>query len=72
MKQIKTVLSTADDSAEFDRVVNKLLAEGWDLKCRKVVGVEGAPSEAFKVPVIRSLYAELERFIPDRPEEITE
>lgn len=49
MKQIKTVTYNVDFSENFDKEVNELLLEGWELKRRDVVHAGSA-----------LLYAELE------------
>lgn len=41
------------------------------LKKRELIGVEGEPSDAYNVTVVKALYAELERQAPDYPEEST-
>lgn len=71
MKQIKTVIRPLDQVRQFDKDVNTLLANGWTLKNRKVIGMEGEPNEVGSAPVIHALYAELERYNPPFPEEIT-
>jgi hypothetical protein len=57
--------------AEFDAEVNALLADGWTLKKRELIGIEGEHSDAYNVTVVKALYAELERQAPDYPEEST-
>lgn len=56
--------------SEFDKAVNELLADGWQLRKREIQKVSGEISEAFSVPAVYVLYAELERFVADF-EEIT-
>lgn len=56
---------------EFDAEVNALLADGWRLVKRELVRVEGEPSEAYNVPIVKALYAELERSGQQWPEEST-
>lgn len=56
---------------EFDAEVNALLADGWTMKRRKLIGLEGEQSDAYSVPVVKALYAELERQAPEYPEEST-
>lgn len=68
---IRTVLRAVYKLNEFDAEVNALLADGWTLKKRELIGVEGEPSDAYNVPVVKALYAELERQAPDYPEEST-
>lgn len=62
MKQIKTVLMEYGQLYEFDKAVNALLADGWELRKREIQKVSGEISEAFCVPAVYVLYAELERF----------
>lgn len=71
MKQIKTVLLPYEDLNEFDKEVNRLLSEGWQLNKREIQRVSGQISEAFSAPLVYVLYAELERNIYTF-EEITE
>lgn len=70
MKQIKTILMEYGRLNEFDKAVNELLADGWELRKREIQKVSGEISEAFSVPAVYVLYAELERFVADF-EEIT-
>ncbi len=71
MKQIKTVIEPIERPNCFDALVNCLLIDGWELKTRKIIKSTGELSEAFNAPVVRFLYAELERHEPPFPEEIT-
>ena len=71
MKQIATVIQPIEQAKSFDALVNSLLTEGWELKARKIISEKGELSEAFNAPVVRFLYAELERDEPPFPEEIT-
>lgn len=71
MKQIKTVIQPIERPECFDALVNCLLIDGWELKTRKIINSTGELSEAFNAPVVRFLYAELERNEPPFPEEIT-
>lgn len=71
MKQIKTVIQPIEQPKFFDELVNCLLINGWELKTRKIINSTGELSEAFNAPVVRFLYAELERNEPPFPEEIT-
>ena len=68
---IRTVLRAVYNLTEFDAEVNALLADGWTLKKRELIGVEGEPSDAYNVTVVKALYAELERQAPNYPEEST-
>lgn len=70
MKQIKTVLMEYGRLNEFDKAVNELLANGWEIRKREIQKVSGEISEAFSVPAVYVLYAELERFVADF-EEVT-
>ena len=71
MKQIKTVTCPYERAEWFDSSVNELLADGWILKKRDIMSVPGVLSEAFNAPVVQMLYAELERYSPPFPEEVT-
>ena len=69
--EIRSVLMTVYRINDFDAEVNALLADGWRLVKRELVRVEGEPSEACNVPVVKALYAELERSGQPWPEEST-
>lgn len=69
--EIRSVLMTVYRISDFDAEVNALLSDGWRLVKRELVRVEGEPSEACTVPIVKALYAELERQTPDYPEEST-
>lgn len=69
--EIRSVLMTVYRINEFDATVNALLADGWRLVKRELVRVEGEPNEAFSIPVVKALYAELERCGQQWPEEST-
>ena len=69
--EIRSVLMTVYRINEFDAEVNDLLADGWRLVKRELVRVEGEPNEACSVPVVKALYAELERSGQQWPEEST-
>ena len=71
MKQIKTVSCPIERALWFDDSVNELLKDGWQLKKRDIMYVPGVLSEAFNAPVVQMLYAELERYEPPFPDEIT-
>ena len=71
MKQIKTVVYPIEYAHRYDKEINDLLADGWTLKRRNITNMCGEISEAFSSPIIKVLYAELERNIPPYPEEIT-
>ena len=71
MLQIKTVICPIESPKRFDDTVNRLLADGWTIRKREIQTMAGLPSEAFNVPSVRVLYAELERHEPPFPEEIT-
>lgn len=70
MKQIKTVIEPINRIFQFDNEINKLLANGWELKKREIIDTKGELSEAFNAAVVRLLYAELEKLENDF-EEIT-
>lgn len=69
--EIRSVLMAVYRINEFDAEVNALLSDGWRLVKRELVRVEGEPSEAYNVPVVKALYAELERSGQQWPEEST-
>lgn len=69
--EIRSVLMTVYRINEFDAEVNAILADGWRLVKRELVRVEGEPNEACNVPIVKALYAELERGCPPWPEEST-
>lgn len=71
MKQIKTVIRPISSATQFDMAVNRLLAAGWEIKNRKIIDAPGDISEAFNFPVIRVLYAELEKESSEKFEEVT-
>jgi hypothetical protein len=64
MKQIKTIIKPYEQLYSYDEEVNKHLSEGWKLNKREIQRVSGEITEAFTVPVIFVLYAELEKEIP--------
>lgn len=61
MKNIKTVICPVEDFNVFDKKVNKLLSEGWQLIDRKTVSIKGDPNEVGSAAITQSLYAELEK-----------
>ena len=69
--EIRSVLMTVYRLNDFDAEVNAILADGWRLVKRELVRVEGEPSEAYNVPIVKALYAELERSGQQWPEEST-
>lgn len=72
MKQIKTVIYPLESAYSYDDTVNSLIAEGWELKKRTTIHACGEMSESFNAPIVKALYAELERNVPPFPEEVTE
>lgn len=70
MKQIKTIIKPYSALYEYDKEVNKYLSEGWQLKKREIQKMPGEVTEAFAIPAIFVLYAELEKNVPDF-EEVT-
>ena len=60
MKQIKTIVHGVDDAEKFDKAVNAVIAEGWELTRRDVLRPNAHPSGVTSVTI---LYAELEREI---------
>ena len=71
MKQIKTVVSPINRASEHDAEINRLLADGWELKKRTTRSIYGDINEAFNASIIQVLYAELEKNTPPFPEEVT-
>ena len=71
MKQIKTVIYPIESAHKYDKEVNSLIADGWQLKRRTVTNMRGEVSEAFNHSTIQILYAELERYTKPFPEEVT-
>lgn len=71
MKQIKTVIRPISSATQFDMAINRLLNDGWVLKNRKIIDTPGDITEAFNFPVIRVLYAELEKESIQKFEEVT-
>lgn len=71
MMQIKTVICPIENPYRFDDEINRLLADGWKIRKREIQTMAGLPSEAFSVPSVRVLYAELDRCFPPYPEEVT-
>ena len=69
--EIRSVLMTVYRIGDFDAEVTALLADGWRLVKRELVRVEGEPNEAYNAPVVKALYAELERSGQHWPEEST-
>lgn len=69
--EIRSVLMPVYRISDFDAEINALLSGGWRLVKRELVRVEGEPNEACNVPIVKALYAELERQTPDYPEEST-
>lgn len=77
-KQQYAVVVICKDEVEQEAIynrlhaeINKLLAEGWQLKRQEVLKLPDAPSEAFNVATLPVLYAELVREVPPFPEEVT-
>lgn len=71
MMQIQTVLCPIERAQAFDDAVNTLLLRGWRITERSVIPVCGEPSDAGGYPVMRALYAALEREAPPAFEEVT-
>lgn len=71
MKQIKTILEPVTYPKCFDALVNCALIDGWTLTKREIITMPGELSEAFNASAVRYFYAELERYNPPFPEEIT-
>lgn len=61
MKQIKTVIEPFSLSDKFDKKVNRLLSEGWELKKRGLTTANGEPNEVGSCAIVQALYAELEK-----------
>ncbi len=71
MKQIKTVIKPIYEAEIYDKSVNRLLNDGWEMKKRTIISAKGEPNEVGSTPIIQCLYAEFERYVPPFPEEIT-
>ena len=71
MKQIKTVICPIEYAYSFDKEINRLIADGWDMSNRGLISTRGEVSEAFNTSIVQSLYAELERNTKPYPEEVT-
>ena len=71
MKQIETVVCPIEHACRYDEDVNNLLADGWVLNKRSILFMTGDINEAYNSAVVQALYAELERYVPPFPEEIT-
>jgi hypothetical protein len=71
MKEIRTVVYPLANACRFDLKVNDLMSQGWQLTKREVLSVRGDLSESFNASIEQILYAELERYIPPFPEEVT-
>ena len=71
MKQIKTVVYPIEYAHRYDKEINGLLADGWEIKKRNVMSVKGEPNEVGSAAITQALYAELERYTKPYPEEVT-
>lgn len=58
---IKTVIRPIEKAGLFDDAVNELIENGWTLTKREVINTQGTITESFNIPVIKMLYAELEK-----------
>lgn len=58
MKQIKTIKNRLDNAEDFDLKVNMAIADGWELKKRKVLKPAAQSEEKYTYIM---LYAELEK-----------
>jgi hypothetical protein len=63
LKQIKTIIKPYEQLYDYDEEVNRYLSEGWELTKREIQRISGEISEAFCVPPVYVLYAELEKDI---------
>lgn len=61
MKQIRTIITPYENYIEFDKSVNELLKDGWELKKREIQRVSGELSDSLHAPSVYVLYAELDR-----------
>lgn len=61
MKQIRTVIQPIWAVSEYDKRVNALLQEGWELTTRKVITAKGEPNEVGSCANETMLYAEFEK-----------
>lgn len=71
MRQIKTILCPVDCSSDFDEAVNAAITDGWKLVSRRLTDPISLPGNDISAYTTRVLYAELERYVPEYPEEIT-
>lgn len=71
MKQIKTVIRPISSATQFDTTINRLLSDGWKIINRKLIDTPGDISESYSFPVIKLIYAELEKEISEDFEEVT-
>ena len=58
MKQIKTIRSRLDNAKDFDLEVNMAIADGWELKKRRILRPVAQSEERYTYTI---LYAELEK-----------
>lgn len=71
MKEIKTVIRPIEGVKSYDKYINELLKNGWSLKKRDFITLNGELNEVGSKPIIKALYAELERNNDFYFEEIT-
>lgn len=71
MREIKTVIQPVDKPRCFDAIVNSYLADGWILAKRETKAIPGDITESYNRQIVNVLYAELEKWEPIIPEEIT-
>ena len=60
MKQIKTIRSRLDNAEDFDFKVNMAIADGWELKKRRILRPVAQSIDRYTCTI---LYAELEKEI---------
>ena len=71
MREIKTVIQPVEKARCFDAIVNSYLADGWILAKRETKAIPGDIAESYSMQVVTVLYAELEKWDPIIPEEVT-
>ena len=61
MKQIRTIIQPTEDVDIYDKKVNKLLSEGWELTDRQIISIKGEPNEVGSATTRNAFYAEFEK-----------
>lgn len=65
MLEIKTIIYAVDERKDFDKAVNKALADGWELVRREILPPYEGDTRLWE----QALYAELERMIEEEEDE---